>query len=34
MALGAPPADVVRLLLARVTLLVGIGVVVGAGVSL
>jgi ABC-type antimicrobial peptide transport system permease subunit len=34
MALGAAPAGVVRLVLARVTLLVGIGVVVGAGVSL
>jgi putative ABC transport system permease protein len=34
MALGAPPADVVRLVLTRVTMLVGIGVVVGAGVSL
>jgi predicted lysophospholipase L1 biosynthesis ABC-type transport system permease subunit len=34
MALGAPPADVVRLVLARVAMLVGIGVVIGAGVSL
>jgi putative ABC transport system permease protein len=33
MALGAAPAGVVRLVLARVTLLVGIGVLVGAGVS-
>ena len=34
MALGAPPAEVVRLVLARVAMLVGIGVIVGAGVSL
>ena len=34
MALGAAPASVVRLVLSRVTRLVGIGVVVGAGVSL
>jgi putative ABC transport system permease protein len=34
MALGAPPAGVVRLVLARVALLVGTGVIVGAGVSL
>lgn len=33
MALGAAPGGVVRLVLARVTLLVGIGVLVGAGVS-
>jgi len=34
MALGAAPAGVVRLVLARVTLLVGLGVIVGAGVSI
>lgn len=34
MALGAPPASVVRLVVARVALLVGTGVIVGAGVSL
>jgi putative ABC transport system permease protein len=34
MALGAAPAGVVRLVLARVTLLVGVGVIVGAGLSL
>jgi putative ABC transport system permease protein len=34
MALGAAPASVVRLVLARVTMLVGIGVVVGAAISL
>jgi ABC-type antimicrobial peptide transport system permease subunit len=34
MALGAPAAGVVRLVLARVALLVGIGVTAGAGVSL
>jgi putative ABC transport system permease protein len=34
MALGAAPASVVRLVLSRVTGLVAIGVVVGAGVSL
>ena len=34
MALGAPPASVVRLVLTRVALLVGIGVLVGAGVTL
>jgi len=34
MALGAAPAGVVRLVLARVTLLVGIRVVVGVGISL
>ena len=33
MALGAAPRGVVRLVLSRVTLLVGIGVLVGAGVS-
>jgi ABC-type antimicrobial peptide transport system permease subunit len=33
MALGAAPGGVVRLVLSRVTLLVGIGVLVGAGVS-
>ena len=34
MALGAAPASVVRLVLSRVTRLVGIGVVIGTGVSL
>jgi predicted permease len=34
MALGAAPAGVVRLVLSRVSLLVGLGVVVGAGLSL
>jgi putative ABC transport system permease protein len=34
MALGAAPSSVVRLVLARVTRLVGIGVLAGAGVSL
>jgi predicted permease len=34
MALGADPARVVRLVLSRVTLLIGIGVLVGVGVSL
>jgi putative ABC transport system permease protein len=34
MALGAPPASVVWLVLARVALLVGLGVFIGAGVSL
>jgi putative ABC transport system permease protein len=34
MALGAAPAGVVRLVLSRVALLVGLGLVVGAGVSL
>ena len=33
MALGAAPAGVVRLVLSRVTRLVGIGVLVGAAVS-
>jgi putative ABC transport system permease protein len=33
MALGAAPGGVVRLVLSRVTLLVGIGVLLGAGVS-
>jgi predicted permease len=34
MALGAAPGSVVRLVLSRVTMLVAVGVVVGAGVSL
>jgi ABC-type antimicrobial peptide transport system permease subunit len=34
MALGAAPGNVVRLVLSRVTLLVGIGVAAGAGMSL
>ena len=34
MALGAPPSEVVRLVLARVAMLVGMGVIIGAGVSL
>ena len=34
MALGAAPGGVVRMVLRRVALLVGIGIVVGAGVSL
>jgi predicted permease len=34
MALGAAPGGVIRLVLARVTVLVGIGVIAGAGVSL
>ena len=33
-ALGAAPGGVVRLVLTRVTMLVGVGVIVGAGVSL
>jgi len=33
MALGAAPAGVIRLVLSRVSMLVGLGVVVGAGVS-
>ena len=33
MALGAEPGSVIRLVLSRVTMLVAIGVVVGAGVS-
>jgi predicted permease len=33
MAIGAAPADVVRMVLSRVSLLVGVGVVAGAGVS-
>ena len=34
MALGSAPSGVVRLILSRVLILVGIGVVVGAAVSL
>src|SRR6202040_1827889 len=34
MALGAAPAGVVRLVLSRVSSLVGVGVIVGAGISL
>jgi len=34
MALGAPPAGVVKIVLARVSRLVGVGVLVGAGTSL
>src|SRR5439155_167505 len=34
MALGADPAGVVRLVLSRVSMLVGLGVVIGTGVSL
>src|SRR6202043_1268758 len=33
MAIGAAPADVVRMVLARVALLVGVGVLAGAGIS-
>ena len=33
MALGAPPGSVIRLVLSRVTLLVAVGVVVGAGMA-
>ena len=33
MALGAPPSGVVRMVLARVALLVGAGVLIGAGIS-
>ena len=34
MALGAAPAGVVRLVLSRVSMLVGLGVLIGAGISL
>jgi ABC-type antimicrobial peptide transport system permease subunit len=34
MALGAAPASVVRLVLSRVSLLIGVGILVGAGISL
>jgi ABC-type antimicrobial peptide transport system permease subunit len=34
MALGATPGGVIRLVLSRVTLLVAVGVVVGASISL
>jgi putative ABC transport system permease protein len=34
LALGAPAGDVVRMVLSRVTLLVGLGIVAGAGVSI
>jgi putative ABC transport system permease protein len=34
MALGAAPAGIIRLVLSRVTLLVGVGVMAGAGVSI
>jgi ABC-type antimicrobial peptide transport system permease subunit len=33
MALGAAPADVIRMVLVRVSLLVGVGVLAGAGIS-
>ena len=34
MAIGAAPADVIRLVLARVAILIGIGVVIGVGASM
>jgi putative ABC transport system permease protein len=34
MALGAAPAGVIKLVMLRVSLLVGVGVAIGAGVSL
>ena len=34
MALGAAPAGIIRLVLSRVTMLVGLGVMAGAGVSI
>ena len=34
MAIGAAPGDVVRMVLSRVALLVGVGVLAGAGISL
>jgi putative ABC transport system permease protein len=33
MAIGAAPADIVRMVLSRVSLLVGVGVIAGAGIS-